>query len=166
MRQLAVLPVLLLSLVACSQQERPEGVVERWLVSLNQGPAGEPGLWAEERATREVTSWFDNSEPGQLDSIVIGQVFNVTDGGRLVQFSITTIDGETRSGEALLVHRSGEEGSTRIITAANPTDAAVTSSGWSGNASTGSWLLALLLGAALAAAAVGLVMLVKRGAEA
>jgi hypothetical protein len=36
------LAFVVLVLPACASTERPEGLVERWLVSLNQGAAGRP----------------------------------------------------------------------------------------------------------------------------
>jgi hypothetical protein len=37
-----------------AQAQRPEGIVERWLVSLNQGAAGRPDLYAPDEVSELV----------------------------------------------------------------------------------------------------------------
>lgn len=79
MRRVAALGALSLALLspACAGAERPEGVVERWLVSLNQGEAGAPeryvieGTDARILGDRVVEGWRE-AEPGELDRIEVG----------------------------------------------------------------------------------------------
>jgi hypothetical protein len=68
-----LLPALvLLALVGCSsQQERPEGIVERWLLALNQGSAGQPGRYAPARVSDTVLPGWEELDPGELDSIEV-----------------------------------------------------------------------------------------------
>lgn len=80
MRRAAALGALTLALLtpACAGAERPEGVVERWLVSLNQGEAGRPDLYVIDGADAEVLgarvlAGWRQAEPGRLDRIEVGR---------------------------------------------------------------------------------------------
>ena len=64
------LAVVLLS--ACAHTDRPEGVVERWLISLNQGKAGRPGQYAPERLSQRILPHWQTRQPGDLDVIEVG----------------------------------------------------------------------------------------------
>ncbi|MBI4260823.1 MAG: hypothetical protein HY658_09695 [Actinobacteria bacterium] len=66
----SALGVALLS--SCHTADRPEGVVDRWLTSLNQGSAGEPDLYADEEVTVWILGPWRECDPGALDVIEVG----------------------------------------------------------------------------------------------
>jgi hypothetical protein len=68
---LAVLALLLLP--ACGGTDRPEGVVERWLISLNQGKAGEPEKYAPDAISQRILPDWQQRDPGDLDVIEVGR---------------------------------------------------------------------------------------------
>ena len=53
MRKLFLLSALMLALAAC-QPDRPEGIVERWLNAISQGPTGEPQIYSSNKLADEV----------------------------------------------------------------------------------------------------------------
>ena len=53
-RLFAVSALAAVLLAACGGTDRPEGVVERWLDSLNQGKAGQPYKYAAPDVTQKV----------------------------------------------------------------------------------------------------------------
>jgi hypothetical protein len=63
----------LLLLPACGHTDRPEGVVERWLISLNQGKAGQPEKYAPDRLSQRVFPDWASKDPGDLDLIEVGR---------------------------------------------------------------------------------------------
>jgi hypothetical protein len=65
--------VLLALLPACGRTDRPEGVVERWLISLNQGAAGHPERYAPESISRSILSGWNRCDPGALDVVEVGK---------------------------------------------------------------------------------------------
>jgi hypothetical protein len=72
-RRLAPLVVLAaLVLAGCGHTDRPEGAVERWLTSLNQGAAGRPGRYAGPAESNEVLPGWRGCDPGALDTIEVG----------------------------------------------------------------------------------------------
>jgi len=62
-----------MALAACATAERPEGIVERWLISLNQGAAGEPDTYAADKVSRLLVPDWDLTDPGELDRIEVGR---------------------------------------------------------------------------------------------
>jgi hypothetical protein len=74
-RRLAAATFLLggLLLTSCGHTDRPEGVVERWLISLNQGAAGRPGTYAEARVSEAILPGWERCDPGALNSIEVGR---------------------------------------------------------------------------------------------
>jgi hypothetical protein len=62
-----------LLLTSCGHTDRPEGVVERWLISLNQGAAGRPGAYADARVSEAVLPGWERCDPGALNSIEVGR---------------------------------------------------------------------------------------------
>jgi hypothetical protein len=72
-RALFVLVVAALVLPACGGTDRPEGVVERWLVSLNQGKAGEPEKYAPDVLSQRILPNWQSRDPGALDVIEVGK---------------------------------------------------------------------------------------------
>jgi hypothetical protein len=75
-RRLALLVLLLLTaalvLAGCGHTDRPEGAVERWLTSLNQGAAGRPGRYANPAESNLVLPGWRGCDPGALDTIEVG----------------------------------------------------------------------------------------------
>jgi hypothetical protein len=64
--------MVVLSLPACGQRSRPEGLVERWLLALNQGAAGRAGRFAGPATSRLILPGYANADPGRLDVIEVG----------------------------------------------------------------------------------------------
>jgi len=168
-RRPVVLAIVALVLGAgcASSNERPEGVVEQWLLSLNQGAAGDPGRHggsAAERAAAEVLPDWRTSDPGSLDRIQVGgdvvegQAFGEPDD---VPFRIETTDGHEISG---IVHvaRCGE-GAGWCVNGASSGGVEI-SPGWTWPAGAGStaWAWAGLTAVVLTVLAVGLVLGVRR----
>ena len=82
MRRLLPLAVVVVALLAaCKGTDRPEGVVEQWLISLNQGKAGEPHKYAEARLSNEILPNWQTCDPGSLDVIEVGIHRDVGPGG-------------------------------------------------------------------------------------
>ncbi|MGH2556909.1 MAG: hypothetical protein ACRDHO_14500, partial [Actinomycetota bacterium] len=72
-RALFLLVVAALFLSACGGTDRPEGVVERWLISLNQGRAGEPDKYAPNELSQRILSNWQERDPGDLQVIEVGK---------------------------------------------------------------------------------------------
>ncbi|MFL5797386.1 MAG: hypothetical protein ACJ77A_05565 [Actinomycetota bacterium] len=73
MRRLAAAAFLATGLLAaCGHTDRPEGVVERWLVSLNQGSAGRPDQYAAGRVSDQILPGWQRCDPGALEVIEVG----------------------------------------------------------------------------------------------
>jgi hypothetical protein len=98
---LLLLAVVLLALVGCGDRARPEGLVERWLLSLNQGAAGRPERYADAGTSRRVLPGFERRSPGDLDVIEVGAArrnkcsFDVP-------FRVVTVDGGEVTGFAVI----------------------------------------------------------------
>lgn len=88
------------ALAACGQPERPEGIVERWLLSLNQGAAGRPDAYAPDDVSRQVVPGWQELEPGELDVIEVGRGGAGEGGIDQVPFRVVTVDGEDLTGVA------------------------------------------------------------------
>jgi hypothetical protein len=67
-----VLVLVVLFLSGCATEERPEGVVERWLTSINQGSAGKPDRYARPELAGMILPGWDHCDPGALDVIEVG----------------------------------------------------------------------------------------------
>ncbi len=109
MRRVAALGLVALAVMlpACANTERPEGVVERWLTSLNQGKAGEPGRYAPDDISEQVLPNWRTLDPGQLDLIEVGRgeqhdstLFDTPI--VLVPFRVVDVDDVTVVGTALV----------------------------------------------------------------
>jgi hypothetical protein len=87
-RLFAVAGLALVLLAACGGTDRPEGVVERWLVSVNQGKAGEPEKYAVPAVTDTVLPNWHTCDPGSLDVIEVGQHAAGQSGSVLVPYRI------------------------------------------------------------------------------
>ena len=114
MKRLVVLALLTtLFLPACGNTDRPEGVVERWLVSLNQGKAGQPEKYAPDLLSQQILPNWQSREPGDLDIVEVGK-------GRVhanvrydVPFRVKQLNGPEVSGVARL-SRSILDGTWRV----------------------------------------------------
>lgn len=53
MRKILLFAGLMLALSAC-QPDRPEGIVERWLNAISQGPTGEPQIYSSNKLADEI----------------------------------------------------------------------------------------------------------------
>jgi hypothetical protein len=102
---IAMMTVALLG--SCASSERPEGVVERWLLSLNQGAAGVPDRFGGEPATAAATAVLPDwrtREPGSLDRVEVGAAAVSGPAGfreARTPFRIETTDGDVISGTAI-----------------------------------------------------------------
>ena len=96
MKRSAFAALMVLALAGCaSQQERPEGIVERWLLALNQGSAGEPGRYAPASVSDAVLAGWQDLDPGELDVIEVGPAISgACREGMLVPFRVVPLDGE------------------------------------------------------------------------
>lgn len=149
---------------ACAGAERPEGIVERWILSLNQGAAGRPDRYAPEEVSAQVVPAWRGLEPGALDVVEVGADTAATtceEPCAEIPFRVTDVDGEVTEGVALV---EGDPDGTWRVTAVEmgaselPSDTGT----WpSGGASARAWLVAIGLGVALALAAVAGVRLVR-----
>lgn len=160
LRALVLAAVAAVSLAACAVQEpRPEGIVERWLQSLDQGSAGTPIDYAEVAATDAVLPDHAERDPGDIDLIEVGAA---TDAG--VPFRIVLLSGDEITGTALLQERDGE---LRVIAVDRAVAEGLPSEGGErpGSAATSSYLIALALAAVFIAAASGVLSLVRRSAS-
>jgi hypothetical protein len=163
---------------ACtSSTQRPEGVVEEWLLSLNQGAAGDPGRYggaaAEEAAAAVLPDWR-TADPGSIDRIQVGGdlvwgKFPVV--ANAVPFRIETTDGQVIEG-VVHVALCGDDPAT---VDAGRQDWCVRGAGlggveispdwtWSVGAGSAAWIWAALAAVVFTLVATGLVLVVRRTA--
>lgn len=153
----------ILFLAGCSAStERPEGIVERWLTSLNQGSAGEPWRWADDPPTRDVGPTWDGEEPGWIDAISIGSA-RASGDGWIVPFAIEFLDGTATSGDAVVARRDVQGTPPGLFVAevhlGTPSG---TTGRWSEGVNAGAWPVAAALGGVLSVLAVAAVRQVRR----
>ncbi|MGH2635676.1 MAG: hypothetical protein ACRDHU_05975 [Actinomycetota bacterium] len=113
-----------LTVPVCAAAERPEGIVERWLISLNQGAAGDPGSYAPARLSERVLPGWSNLEPGELDVIEVG-LGRATGRASVpwfaeVPFRVVTIDGKETIGVAFVARPGARPAIKGIETGRNP----------------------------------------------
>jgi hypothetical protein len=108
-RVLLITVVLLVALPACGDRFRPEGMVERWLLALNQGAAGQPERYADGSVSDEVLPDWDTRDPGALDVIEVGSATYLEDapprghiGAVVVPFRLVSVDGSETRGRAIM----------------------------------------------------------------
>lgn len=101
MRRLAALALLaaLVLAPACASVDRPEGLVERWLLALNQGAAGRPGRYADPRVSERVLPGWRGRDPGALDVIEVGRG-SANGATYLVPVRVVRLDGTAFRGTA------------------------------------------------------------------
>jgi hypothetical protein len=149
-------------LVACGGTNRPEGVVERWLVSLNQGKAGEPQKYAVPAVTDTVLPNWKACDPGSLDVIEVGQHGAGPNGSALVPYRIKYVTDLSScntnqqptaplKGAALVRMEGGDWRVTALQTRSASSPLKVPSEGGEpiGNAPLSTWLIALAISAVL-----------------
>jgi hypothetical protein len=93
MRRALVVLAAAIALAACATAERPEGIVERWLLSLNQGAAGDPDVYAPRAVSDRVVPGWDELDPGVLDEIEVGRAAPGGGGRTIVPFRIVHVGG-------------------------------------------------------------------------
>ncbi|MGH2640459.1 MAG: hypothetical protein ACRDGO_02035 [Actinomycetota bacterium] len=167
----AVLATLAFS--ACASQERPEGIVERWLLALNQGSAGEPGRFAPESLSQTILPGWSRADPGHFDVIevspaavrscsdaVAGDSCEAQGRRAFVRFNLETTEGAVFSFEVTLV----EHGGTWNPIALEPNDdpMVLRNTGWLSKVKPSSWLAAIGIGFGLVLAGEGLMRLARR----
>jgi hypothetical protein len=147
----------MVALVACDQAPRPEGVVQRWLVSLNQGSAGRPERWADGDATATVAPWWP-AEPDHIDATDVGAA-----SGGDVPFRIETTDGVVTTGIAAVGSRDTGSGQEPYVASVRLGEVPVVPHE-AGGLSVREIGLAIVVAISLALAALGLLTLVRRSA--
>lgn len=164
MKRALALAMIALVLSGCASAERPEGIVERWLTSLNQGAAGQPERYAPDAVSEQVLAGWQDLDPGELDVIVVAPAGPGEGGIDQVPFRIETIHGV----ELRAVANVDDGRVTGILTSdqtplppslfqdRRPIDAAPPTS----------WLVALGIAGVLILASAGLMTLVRRGSDA
>jgi len=158
-RALALACLACLALTGCSQQPRPEGVVQRWLVSLNQGAAGQPDRWADAGATATIAPWWP-AEPDHIDAMDVG-----TANGQTVPFRIETTDGSVTTGIATVATRASASGTEPYVASVSLGDVQLEAHRV-GGLSPAELAAAAGIGLLLALVAVGVLTLVRRSATA
>lgn len=152
-------------LAACGHTDRPEGVVERWLLSLNQGAAGRPGLYAPEPLSQRVLPHWATRSPGDLDLIEVGQGRALGPPSVLtyaVPFKVVRLDGSTSSGLANVVRRPSWRIDAIVGQAADPTLRVPSEGGTRiGGATAALWLASLGVAAGLILLAAALMRAVE-----
>jgi hypothetical protein len=162
-RALFFIVVVGLLVPACGGTDRPEGVVERWLISLNQGRAGEPEKYAPDELSQRILPNWQNRDPGDLDVIEVGKgaMVNALITRRLaylVPYRVKRVDGRTVSGVAGLKD-------SMVAELLNPVEGLkVPSQGGErlGGASALVWLLGLAAAALFVLVSIGLMSVVGR----
>jgi hypothetical protein len=157
-----VVVVLAMLLTGCGvQSDRPEGIVERWLLSLNQGAAGRPDRYAPSQVSERVLPGWRDLEPGALDRIVIG-----TDRGSptsaIVPFLVADLRGQVTEGVAVVERADGDVWRITDIEA-GASGLSVEGSAWAvAGAPRSAWPVAGGVAVLLAVLAVLLVRVVRR----
>jgi hypothetical protein len=168
----AIVVLMLAVLAGCTSSERPEGVVERWLLSLNQGAAGAPDRYGGDLATASATSVLPDwrtREPGSLERVEVGTAaVSGPPGSREANtpFRIETTDGDVVSGTVVAAECGGDGatgGDVWCVREARVGGAGpAAGSTWSAGAGRSDWERAFAAALVLAAIAVLLVGAVRR----
>jgi hypothetical protein len=163
MRRMIAASAVLLVLTACGDTQRPEGIVERWLQSLDQGRAGTPERYAPDDVSDQILPGFRDLDPGRFDVIEVGPAISRPAPGIAdVSFRVEDTDGNQIRGTA-----SVEEGPSGMQVMAVDTDRSaglLPSEGGPRIAemTLGSWLAGGLAALALTALALLLMTFVRR----
>jgi hypothetical protein len=140
-------------LAGCSSTDGPEGVVERWLLSLNQGKAGEPERYAPETLSERILP--EPREAGDLDVIEVGKG-SISGGSARVPYRVEVLDGPNFDGVAELERT--DDGWRVVALGPKDLSLSVPSEGGRriGGAPLGFWLAGLAAAGALILLTVGL----------
>jgi hypothetical protein len=113
MRRVLAFAIAILAVSSCAAQERPEGIVERWLLALNQGSAGEPLRYADADVTDALVPQWRSAEPGTFDVIEVGKGVPCGRGPTCcetrVPFRVELVDGGQLRLEAFVVRLPATE---------------------------------------------------------
>jgi hypothetical protein len=159
----------LLVFAACGSAQRPEGVAERWLLSLGQGAAGAPDRFGGEPALEAATSVLPDwrtREPGSIDRTEVGTAVVSERAGTStasIPFRIETSDGEVVTGtvdEASC--GEGPPGSGWGVRGAELGAAVALDGTWSAGANGSDWAWAIVAAVLLCGLAVVLVAAITR----
>lgn len=163
-RALALGLALLALLPACAGADRPEGVVERWLASLNQGAAGRPERAAPEGVSQVVLPGWRGRDPGELDVIEVGRARRISADAAEVPFRVVRLDG-TALERTAIVRRGPAGWRIERLEPARP-DLPLPSEGGPPIAAAGAswWVAALVLALAFGLGSEALMALVRRPA--
>jgi hypothetical protein len=163
--------LLALLLPGCTSQERPEGIVERWLLALNQGSAGEPLRYADADVTDALLPEWRSAEPGTFDVIEVGKGAPCGRGPigceRAVPFRVELVDGGRFRLVAFVIRSHGTDATRRRVGAMSlhPDETpALPSEGGApiGTADLSVWLEAVGIGIVVTVAAEALMRLPRR----
>ena len=102
MRRGLLLLAAVFALASCATQERPEGIVERWLLALNQGSAGEPDHYAPAEVSNAVLPGWERLGPGELDTIEVGHATDRAPCFDRLPIRVIETDGHETEGYAVL----------------------------------------------------------------
>jgi hypothetical protein len=161
-RRALALAAAVVARAACTQEARPDGVVENWLRSLNQGAAGRPDRYAPDVVSQQVVPGWHDLDPGQLDVIEVGAP-TTTATGQDVPFRLVDVDGAQTFA---IAHLAANGNSWRIASV----DAGAPASGFETAAAERErlipgWPLAVIAAVVSSLAAVGVLTLVRRSAD-
>jgi hypothetical protein len=106
-----VLAFVALALPGCTGGERPEGIVERWLLSLNQGAAGRPERYASDDLSERILPDHREAEPGELDVIEVGTAeIDEAAASARVRIHVERLDGTEIDAAVRIERPDGGEG--------------------------------------------------------
>jgi hypothetical protein len=155
-RAAALLAVAVVVLSACVSADRPEGVVERWLISLNIGGAGQPERYASNELSNRILP--PPRDPNDLDVIEVGRG-RIEGDTALVPYRVEVVDGPKLDGVARLV-RTADGWMVVALLPKDPTLAVPSEGGRHvGGASGSLWLVAAALAVSLCLVSAGLMAL-------
>jgi hypothetical protein len=176
MKRVVAASVTVLLLAGCSTAERPEGVVERWLLASNRGQAGLPLRYAERAATVAIRRTTGVEGADAFGEIEVGRARRCGYRGpgeciASVPFRLVTADGDEFRLDALVGSSEALEGGTgsRVFAITGPDRSARFPSeggGSIGAAGASDWFLALMVGLGLGLAAELLLRIVRRSSTA
>jgi len=146
-------------LPACASTERPEGVVERWLISLNVGEAGQPERYAPDELSNRILP--PPRDPNDLDVIEVGKG-RIEGDTALVPYRVQVVDGPNLDGVARLT-RTADGWRVVALLPRDPTLAVPSEGGRHvGGASATLWVISVVLALALCLLSAGLMALFGR----
>jgi hypothetical protein len=163
--------LLLLILPGCASRERPEGIVERWLLALNQGGAGEPLRYADVDVTNALVPEWRSAEPGTFDVIEVGRGVPCVRGPigceARVPFRVELVDGREERMDAFVVSGPSSVDTRRRVGALIAPDETLTLPSEGGapieSVDVPGWLIAAAVGLAILFIAEVVMKLVRRG---